>query len=342
MSGVGGAAGGGRRGTLSCVALEQLVSSASLANVPDLIGRFRIRRQLGAGGMAVVYLAEDPALDSLVAIKLLQDPSEDLRERFALEARNLARLRGKPHIVTVFEVDEFDGQPFFAMEYIAGETLQEMIRRKAVISVARKLELMEEVCIGLGHAHRAGLIHRDIKPANIIVDTEGTLKILDFGIARFADSSMTLAGTLMGTLNYMSPEQAAGETLDKRSDIFGVGAIFYELLAFRKPFSDDTEFLSINEVLLRTLHRDPAPLENAVPGLDREVIRIVNRALEKSVIRRYQDLSQMQRDIGRVRQRLEMDEPALRTIIISRDETVVLPRGDKPIRRSTSTSCWRT
>ena len=271
--------------------------------------------------MATLYLAQDPRLERSVAIKLLKEDSEALRERFAREARTAARLR-HVNIVSIFDVDEFDGQPFIAMEYIPGETLAEMIRRRAPIGLARKVEMMADLCTGLAFAHRAGIIHRDIKPANIMVDSEGTLKILDFGIARFGGSSLTQAGTLMGTLNYMSPEQVTGQELDARSDIFAVGAVFYELIAYKQAFSG-----SMTEILSAILHREPAPVNSLVPNLDPDVVRIVARALDKDLAKRYQDLATMRRDLAAVRTRLDAEGLEGPTIIITHEMTAILQRG---------------
>ncbi len=290
-----------------------------MSSVPEAIGRFRVVRPLGEGGMGSLYLAQDPRLDRPVAIKLLKDDSDELRERFAREARTAARLR-HVNIVSVFEVDEFEGQPFIAMEYIPGETLAEMIRRRAPISLVRKLQMMEDLCAGLAYAHRAGIVHRDIKPANIMIDSEGTLKIVDFGVARLGASSMTSAGTLVGTVNYMSPEQVTGTGVDARSDIFAVGAVCYELLAYKRAFAG-----AMTDVLMQILNRDPEPLDRLVPGLDDAIVRIVNRALEKDVARRYQDLTLMRRELAAARQRLELDEDTGATIIIGPDQTTVLP-----------------
>lgn len=183
---------------------------------PDRIGRYEIQRRLGTGGMGSLYLARDPGLDRLVAIKLLKDDfqdDQDLRERFAREARSVARLR-HPNIVIVFDVGEDEGRPFMAMEYIAGETLTRVLRRDPPLPLVRRLGLMEELCAGLAHAHGAGIVHRDVKPANLMLDSEDVLKILDFGIARLANSGMTQDGMMMGSVNYMSPEQIVGRGVD--------------------------------------------------------------------------------------------------------------------------------
>src|SRR5918994_382696 len=224
-SGSASGAGGGRRG-------------ASGGYTPSgFISRYQILEKIGEGGMGALFLARDPAIDRLLAIKLLRRgfDSDELRSRFAREAKAAGRLR-HPNIVTIFDVGEHDGDPFIAMEFLAGETLQELIRHGARLSLARRLKLLEELCDGLSYAHRAGLVHRDIKPANLMVDAEGVLKILDFGIVRLEEGGSTAAGMLVGTVNYMSPEQVHGGEIDHRSDIFAVGLVAYELLTARQAF----------------------------------------------------------------------------------------------------------
>ena len=205
---------------------------------PAVIGRYQVRARLGQGGMGVVYLALDPLIDRLVAIKLLRVNTAELRNRFLREAVIAGRLH-HPNIVSIYDVGEYEEQPFIAMEYVDGETLAEVIRRRAPLALSRKVELLTDLCEGLAYAHRAGLIHRDVKPSNMVVNREGRLKILDFGIARLADSSVTAAGSMVGTPSYMSPEQIEGQPVDKRSDIFSVGIVCYELLVYRRAFDGE-------------------------------------------------------------------------------------------------------
>jgi serine/threonine-protein kinase len=175
--------------------------------------------------MGVLYLARDPAIDRLVAIKLMREGMESrtARERFMREAQSAGRLHHL-NLVTIFDVGEHDGQPFIAMQYIEGETLADVIDRRAAVPLVRKLRWLEDLCAGLHYAHRAGIIHRDIKPANVMVDAEGAVKILDFGIARVDAGGLT-QGNIVGTLNYMAPEQMEGQPIDARADIFAVGAL---------------------------------------------------------------------------------------------------------------------
>jgi eukaryotic-like serine/threonine-protein kinase len=280
-------------------------SQLATPTASSFVGRYQVLDRIAEGGMGSLYLARDPAIDRLVAIKILRRgfDTEAMRERFTREARAAGRLR-HPNIVTIFDVGEHDGDPFIAMEFLAGETLAELIRQGARLSLSRRLRLLEELCDGLAYAHRAGLVHRDIKPANLMVDAGGVLKILDFGIVRVSDSGVTQAGVLVGTINYMSPEQVLGAGVDHRSDIFAVGLAAYELLSGRQAFPG-----TLKDGLLRRLPNvEIAPLGEIVPGLDAEVIAIVERALRKDPAERYQDLSRMRNDCARARMRIEAAE----------------------------------
>ncbi len=253
--------------------------------------------------MGSVYLARDPVIGRLTAIKLLKEEfDDDLRERFTREARAVGSLE-HPNIVTVYDIGDHEGRPFIAMRYVSGETLADLIRRRATLLVTRKLRLIEEVCAGLHAAHQAGIVHRDIKPANVMVDADGVVKILDFGIARLAqsDSQQTQVGTVIGSYNYMSPEQMAGHTVGVPSDIFSVGAVFYELLCYSRAFPGTMQEGLWNRVVIEA----PPSLAERCGNLDPEVERIVMRALEKAPANRYPDLASMRRDIARSRTRLE-------------------------------------
>ncbi len=249
--------------------------------------------------MGVVYLALDPDIDRLVALKLLRVDSEEMRDRFLREARSAGRLQ-HPNIVTVYDVGRHGESPFIAMEYVAGQTFAELIQHRAPLSLSRKLALAAQLCGGLAYAHRAGLIHRDIKPGNLMLNDEGLLKILDFGIARMVDASVTMSGILMGTPSYMSPEQIDG-TVDSRSDIFSVGAVVYELLTYRQAFPGGSQ----HRIMEAVLHGTPAPLSQFDADIDQELNAILERALEKSPARRYQTLADMKEAITGVSRRLD-------------------------------------
>ena len=270
------------------------------------IGRYEVIDRIGQGGMGSVYLARDPALDRRIAIKLLKEEfDEEQRRRFKQEALLAGRL---PHvnIITIYDVGDHEGRPFIAMSYIQGETLAQLIHRRAPLPLVRKLRIMEELCAGLQAAHNEGIVHRDIKPANVMVDQSGVVKILDFGIARLlSDGTLkTQDGTIIGSYNYMSPEQIAGRPLDHRSDIFAVGTILYELLSYTRAFKG-----SVGDGLLyRVVHGPPPPLREVCSHLDEDLERIVMRALEKDPAKRYRDIEAMRRDLSRVKRRFVLAE----------------------------------
>ena len=282
-----------------------------MATLPSEIGRYQIKSRVGRGGMGDLYLAFDPNTSRLVALKLLNATldSTEMRERFAREARALAALN-HPNIVNIYDTGEYDDSPFIVMEYIRGETLAEMIKRRAPLSISRKLKLMAELCAGLAQAHESGIIHRDIKPANLMVDQQGRLKILDFGIARVAEENRTRLGLaltqvnmMIGTPGYMAPEQIEGRPFDHRVDIFAVGAVCYELLSYGGAFSGT----NTRQIGRGVMTNRPAPLSSVVPGLDPEVDEIVFRALKRDPDKRYPDAATLQKAFERVSARLGAD-----------------------------------
>ena len=281
--------------------------SRTTASPAIIVGRYRVVALIAHGGMGSLYLARDPALDRTIAIKLLQKGFDDeaARERFAREARAAGRLR-HPNIVTVFDVGEHDNRPFIAMEYVPGETLDQLIRRRTPLSIGNRLLILEDLCSGLQFAHAEGIVHRDIKPANVILDVAGTIKILDFGLAHAPDSGITRVGDQLGTLNYMSPEQVLGAHLDHRSDVYAVGALAYELMSYERAFPGTVR----DGTMYRILNAKPTPLESVMPGLDPEVPRIIERAMRKEPERRYQNLDDMREDFAAVRHRLEGPDTA--------------------------------
>jgi len=282
-------------------------------HMPSRIDRYEIKTLIGAGGMGSLYLARDtnPNTNRLVALKLLLAnlDSGDLRERFAREARALAALN-HPNIVNIFDSGEFQGSPFIVMEYVRGETLAEKIKRRAPMTMGQKLKLMVELCSGLQHAHEAGIIHRDIKPANLMVDRHGRLKILDFGIARVSEGltrmgvQVTQLNMRIGTPGYMSPEQIEGGEIDRRCDVFAVGTVCYELLAYREAFTGT----NTRQVENKVLQTNPERLTSLIPDLDPQIEVIVNRALAKDPNDRYQDASALEEAFERLRWRLGPSE----------------------------------
>ncbi len=285
---------------------------------PSRNDRYEIKTLIGAGGMGSLYLARDtnPNTNRLVALKLLLAnlDSGDLRERFAREARALASLN-HPNIVDIYDSGEFQGSPFIVMEYVRGETLAEKIKRRAPMTLAQKLKLMAELCSGLQHAHDAGIIHRDIKPANLMVDRHGRLKILDFGIARVSEGltrmglQVTQLNMRIGTPGYMSPEQIEGGEIDRRSDVFAVGAVCYELLTYREAFTGT----NTRQVENKVLQTNPEPISSVIPDIDPQLEQIINRALAKDPNQRFQDATSLEEAFERLRWRLGPSETPLPT-----------------------------
>ena len=274
-----------------------------MKRAPSRIDKYEVVRRLGSGGMGTVYLARDAGLGREVAIKVLRGPvfdtDDELLARFLQEARATAKLR-HTNIVTVYEVGQHDQQPFIVMEFVAGDSLAVIIQQRRVLPLATKLHYLEQICAGLHFAHRAGIVHRDIKPANLMVDTEGMVRILDFGIARLEDSRMTRDGDMMGTVNYMSPEQMLGRRVDHRSDIFAVGTVAYELISYRQAFPG-----TMQDGLLQRLPSDPpVALSSLCPEVDPELEALINRSLEKSPEARQPDLAFVQAALSACRRRL--------------------------------------
>ena len=268
----------------------------------ETIGKYQVQKVLGRGGMGTVYEALDPFINRKVALKtmiagLADNP--ELKARFLREAQAAGGLRHR-NIVTVYDLGEDKGQPYIAMEFIEGTDLEKVIQSREPRTVEWKLDVLRQVCEGLSYAHKAGIVHRDIKPANVAVTREGEVKIMDFGIAHLQSSTMTKSGLVLGTVHYMAPEQIEGQKVDHRADIFSVGAIAYELIAFKRPFDGDT----ITAVMYKIMHdrADPKALPETEysPGLQ----EIIMRALARDVRERYQSLDDMHRDLVGVVRRM--------------------------------------
>src|SRR5262245_8725340 len=268
------------------------------------IGRYEIQRRLGRGGMGTVYVAHDPVLGRMVAIKVFAGDLDvpDARERFSREARAAAALN-HPNIVTVYDFGEYGSQPYIVMEYVPGETMANLIRRKVAVSIADKLRWMQELCAGAGYAHQMSVIHRDIKPANLMIDRSGRLKILDFGIARMLGIASNTS-VMIGTPGYMAPEQITGDPVDHRSDQFSIGVVFYELLAYAEPFPGDT----LPAITHRILNEQPKALLGLAPDVTPEIVAIVEQALKKNINERFNDTETLRLAIVRVRRQFESDD----------------------------------
>ena len=263
----------------------------------DRIGKYRIVERIGQGAMGEVFKAHDPLLNRFVAIKtispaLASDP--EFRQRFQREAQSAAQLN-HPNIVTIYDFGNDEaGLTYMAMELVEGLDLRESIRRRALGPLLRRLDLMVQLCDGLGFAHARGVVHRDLKPANIHVQPSGQVKILDFGLARLASSEMTKTGTVMGTPHYMSPEQVRGQKADARSDVFSLGAVCYEMIAGTRPFDGRT----VPEVLQALVERDATPLRAKAPDTPQSVSAVIERALSRDPAARFADAAEMGRALA--------------------------------------------
>jgi TonB family protein len=259
------------------------------------IGKYEILRELGRGAMGVVFKARDPLIGRLVALKtiaLAASQSDDLRQRFYREAQAAGGLQ-HPNIVTVYEMGEAEGVPFIAMEYLEGESLDAALQRDPQIPLAQKLGYFVQVCRALSYAHQHGIVHRDIKPGNIVVTRDGTVKVVDFGIARMVDTSKTQTGVLLGTLAYMSPQLVKGERADERSDIWAVGVLCYELLTGQKPFEGENHAA----LLLSIISDQPRPIAYVVHDCPEEVRIVIEKMLIKNVQERYQSFEEVLRSL---------------------------------------------
>ena len=261
-------------------------------------GRYRILRKLGAGGMANVYLAEDQELGRRVAIKILNERhanDEQFVERFRREAKNAAGL-SHPNIVSIFDRGQAEGTYYIAMEYLDGRSLKELITARGPAPIPVSVDYARQILAALRVAHRQNLVHRDIKPHNVLVDGEGRVKVTDFGIARAGPSQMTEEGSIIGTAQYLSPEQAQGAPVTPASDLYSVGIVLYELLTGSVPFGGETPV----ELAMKHLSKVPEPPSRLRPEVPRDLDFVVMRALAKSPDERYQSADEMDADLARV------------------------------------------
>jgi serine/threonine-protein kinase len=261
-------------------------------------GRYRILRKLGSGGMANVYLAEDEDLGRRVAIKILNDRyanDEAFTERFRREAKSAAAL-SHPNIVSIYDRGTADGRPYIAMEVIEGRSLKELIMNSGPLPIGEAIEYAKQILSALRFAHRHGIIHRDIKPHNILLGHENRLKVTDFGIARYGPSQMTEVGSIMGTAQYLSPEQARGAPVTASSDLYSAGIVLYEMLTGKTPFTGETPI----EIAMKHLNEPPRPPSELRPEISPELDQIVLRSLAKDPHERYETAEEFSADLDRV------------------------------------------
>jgi serine/threonine-protein kinase len=273
------------------------------------VGKYLIVAKIGSGAMGDVYRAHDRTLNRDVAVKTMAElyaSDDQLVQRFQREAQSAAALN-HPNVVTVFDFGSEQGKFYLAMELLDGADLKELIASRSLNDLWDKLDVMEQIAEGLAYAHKQGVVHRDLKPANIRVLPNGRVKIMDFGLARIGSSDMTRAGMVMGTPNYMSPEQVRGTKADARSDIFSLGAVFYELLSGKKAFNAD----SMHTILYKVLEEEPEPVRTYVPTLPAPFVAFIERCLAKDPANRYQDAGEMRDALRKVREALASGEYSL-------------------------------
>src|SRR5438128_3249446 len=307
----------------------------------ELIGHYRILRKLGRGGMGVVYEAEDTKLGRRVALKFLpQDKHRDPQtlERFLREARSASSLN-HPGICTMHAIEEGNGKTFLAMELLEGQSLDDLLVNAPLV-YARTLEIGIQLSDALDTAHKKGIVHRDIKPANIFVTDRGQAKILDFGLAKLVkngsamdaegatidpdETHLTSPGTAVGTIAYMSPEQARGEELDARTDLFSLGAVLYQMVTGQNPFPGSTSAVIFDKIL----HSSPISPVTLNPSLPAELERILNKALEKDRDVRYQVAAELRADLKRLQRETDSGRtPAASSVPLRADTsgTTALP-----------------
>jgi serine/threonine protein kinase len=265
------------------------------------VGKYPILGVLGVGGMGVVYRGMDKSVGREVAIKTLTAATDELRQRFLLEARS--GILNHPNIVTVYDSGEQDGLPYIVMEFVRGDSLENLLKGGRQFSLIEKLDMIHQTCLGLGYAHKMGVVHRDIKPANIMLQPDGNIKIVDFGVARLENlSGHTQTGMVIGTFHYISPERLLGKTADGRADIWSVGVMLYRLLAGRLPFPGDDI-----SILQKVLHEPYDPLQTLLTGYPPALDRVLELALAKKPGDRYETAEDMAVDIEAVNDELKRE-----------------------------------
>jgi eukaryotic-like serine/threonine-protein kinase len=262
-----------------------------------LSGRYRLEAKLGSGGMSTVYLARDTTLDRSVAVKVMhREMSEqaDQLERFRQEARAVAKL-SHPNVVAVIDAGEDGGHPYIVFEYVEGETLKQRINRVGALDAQEALAYAIEVARGLTVAHARKMIHRDIKPQNVLIDSEGRAKLTDFGISRqLEEDGMTATGRVLGTTDYVAPEQAMGHPVDQRSDVYSLGVVLYEMLTGQVPFSADSQV----GVAMKHVNEELPDVQQRRPELSAAAAMVVERATAKDPAERYQGVAEMIDDLS--------------------------------------------
>jgi eukaryotic-like serine/threonine-protein kinase len=265
-------------------------------------GRYRVLGRLGVGGMATVYLAEDSSLGRKVALKVMAERyAEDgeFVERFRREAQAAARLN-HPNIIAVYDRGEANGRPYIAMEYLQGRTLKQVIQKEGPLPAERAIAIAMQVLAGLRYAHEHGVVHRDVKPHNVLVGDDGRIKVTDFGIAHAGDPQMTEVGSIVGTAQYLSPEQARGRSVGPQTDIYSLGVVLYEMLAGRVPFEGDSSVA----IAMQHVSDEAPPLRSLAPLVPESLALVVAHSMLKDPSQRYGSADEFAADLDRVRRGL--------------------------------------
>jgi eukaryotic-like serine/threonine-protein kinase len=283
-------------------------------------GRYELEKHVGSGGMSRVYRAHDRLLERTVALKILHEhysQDDEYVERFRREARAVAQI-AHPNVVTVIDRGEHEGRQFIVFEYVDGENLKQLVEREGALPIRQVIQLGLQVASALASAHERGVVHRDVKPQNVLLSEDGLPKVTDFGIARSADvESVTLTGTVMGTSEYLSPEQARGEAVDVRSDVYSLGAILYELCTGRVPFAGENPV----SIAMRHLHEPVPSVRERRRDVPRRLEAAIRRALAKDPEERFASMGELIAEL----------EACLRALG-NGDETIVLPAPVRPRR----------
>jgi eukaryotic-like serine/threonine-protein kinase len=295
--------------------------------LPEKIGKYEVTGKIGAGGFGAVYSGRDPYIKRTVAIKTCQLNDEEIKSRFFREAELAGNLHHR-HITTIYDFGVENGIPYIVQEFLSGEDLDKKIKRAEPLPILRKVEILVAIADGLAYAHAAGIIHRDIKPANVRILDDGSVKIMDFGIAKSlqTESNLTQTGITLGTSAYLAPEQIRGEPVDRRTDIFSLGILAYELLTFRKPFRGE----HLSTVLYKILNETPEPIEMLSPDAPPTLAAAVNRAMEKQRENRYPSMDTLKQDLLNVQREMAGSSGQFPTAVLPADDmdaTVMTPSG---------------
>ena len=312
--------------------MEARSSSAMIGTV--LSGRYRLEAKLGSGGMSTVYLARDQTLDRQVAVKVMHhEMSEqaDQLERFRQEARSVAKF-SHPNVVSVIDAGEDGGHPYIVFEYVEGETLKQRVNRNGALDPQEAIAYAIEIARGLSVAHARNMVHRDIKPQNILIDAEGRAKLTDFGISRqLEQDGMTATGRVLGTTDYVAPEQAMGRKVDPRTDIYSLGVVLYEMLVGQVPFAADSQV----GVAMKHVNEELPDVQRRRPDVSAAVALVVERSTAKDPAERYQQVSEMIDDLSTA---LEVE--AARAGSTTGEATSVLDAVPPPKRKLSGRARW--